>query len=65
MMLQDEDTASGGLARTRRQWAALHGEAVDPELAREAAWRELGGGNLSDPAALRELLGWPAPDEAR
>ncbi|MFI5843672.1 hypothetical protein ACIA8K_28620 [Catenuloplanes sp. NPDC051500] len=60
MSLTGEDPRYGGHARVRRQWSALHGERIDPRIAREAARAELGLDHLAGPDELRELLGWPA-----
>ncbi|GAA1756267.1 hypothetical protein [Luedemannella helvata] len=60
MLLERDAGAHGGHARIRRQWAELHGERVDPALAREAAVAELGADRLVPPAELRHLFGWHA-----
>jgi len=60
MQLQGESPAFGGQARIRRQWAGLHGESIDPRLARQAAVDELGADRLMTPAELRTLFRWPA-----
>jgi hypothetical protein len=60
MVLQDEDQTFGGHARIRRQWAELHGEAVDVNLAREAAADELGAASVLGPVELASVLGWAA-----
>ena len=61
MVLQDEDQTFGGHARVRRQWAELHGEAVDVGLARVAAADELGAASVLGPIELASVLGWVAP----
>lgn len=61
MHLQRETSAYGGQARIRRQWAELHGELIDPEIARRAAIEELGADRLLGPAELRRVFRWPAP----
>jgi hypothetical protein len=64
MVLENEDASLGGLDRVRRQWAQLHGEQVDPELARQVAAEELGQDCLLPPPVLRELLGWSSAPSA-
>lgn len=59
MLLEAEDPTTGGQARIRREWAALHGEHVDADVARETAVAELGADRLLPPAELRRMLGWP------
>ncbi|MBM0238395.1 hypothetical protein JNW88_16810 [Micromonospora sp. ATA32] len=61
MQLEGEKPFFGGQARIRRQWAELHGEQVDPVLAREIAAEELGVDQLVPPAELRRLFRWPNP----
>ncbi|MBB2941236.1 hypothetical protein FB565_000940 [Actinoplanes lutulentus] len=58
MQLRDEKDLFGGRQRIRRQWAALHGTRVDPEVARAVAVDELGADRLLTPAELRALFGW-------
>jgi len=58
MTLSNEDPAHGGQARIRRQWAELHGEAVDPGVAYAAAVEELGADRLAPAAELRHVLRW-------
>jgi hypothetical protein len=64
MRLEGEKSAFGGQDRIMRQWAGLHGEQVDPGLARRVAADELGADRLLTPAQLRTLFGWPAPGPA-
>ncbi|HWH01420.1 MAG TPA: hypothetical protein VNV66_19395 [Pilimelia sp.] len=64
MRLAGEDPSTGGTARIRRQWPQLHGVDPDAAAAREAAWAELGGDALAEPAELRALFGWPDPPAA-
>jgi hypothetical protein len=64
MHLQRETEVYGGQARIGRQWAELHGERVEPEIARRAAIEELGADRLLGPAELRRLFRWPAPAPA-
>jgi hypothetical protein len=59
MQLEREDPTFGGQQRIRRQWAELHGERVDPALAREIAVAELGADRLVPPAEMRRLFRWP------
>lgn len=61
MQLEGEDPTTGGAALIRRQWAQLHGERVDPAVARAVAVEELGADRLASPAELRWLLRWPNP----
>ena len=61
MRLEGERSAFGGQARIEREWAAMHGTAVDPEVARATAVAELGADRLLPPAELRRLFRWPAP----
>ncbi|WP_433383520.1 hypothetical protein ACQPZX_21580 [Actinoplanes sp. CA-142083] len=61
MQLQGETSAFGGQARILREWASLHGPAVDVDVARHIAVDELGADRLLSPAELRRLLGWPLP----
>jgi len=61
MRLEGERSAFGGQARIEREWADLHGAAVDPAVARRAAVAELGADRLLPPAELRRVLGWPMP----
>ena len=58
MVLANEDPTHGGQARVRRQWAELHGEAVDAGVAYAAAVEELGADRLAPAAELRHLLRW-------
>ena len=58
MTLAHEDPTHGGQARIRRQWAELHGEAVDGGVAYAAAVEELGADRLAPAAELRRLLRW-------
>lgn len=44
--------------RVRELWPELHGERLDPVVARDLADRELGLQHLLEPAALRAVLGW-------
>jgi hypothetical protein len=64
MHLRGETPAYGGPERVRRQWAELHGERIDPAVARRAAIDELGADRLLRPAEMRLLFGWPAPAPA-
>ena len=59
MQLQGEKSAFGGQDRIRRQWAGLHGERIDPRVARQAAVDELGADRLLTPAEMRTLFHWP------
>jgi hypothetical protein len=59
MLLERENPAYGGQARVRREWPELHGEQIDPVVARQAAIAELGADRLLDPAEMRWLLRWP------
>ncbi|WP_203788739.1 hypothetical protein [Paractinoplanes rishiriensis] len=61
MRLAGERSAFGGQRRIEREWAALHGTRVDPEVARAVAVDELGADRLLPPAELRRLLRWPMP----
>ena len=61
MQLQGERSAFGGQARILREWAAMHGPEVDPEVARRVAVEELGADRLASPAELRRLFDWPLP----
>jgi hypothetical protein len=61
MQLEGEGTASGAQEWIRRNWAAMHGEQVDPRVARALAVEELGADRLASPAELRAVLGWPDP----
>ena len=65
MLLERENMAFGGQARIRRDWPQLHGEHIDPALAREAAVAELGADRLLPPAELRWVMRWPAPADDR
>ncbi|WP_232534315.1 hypothetical protein [Plantactinospora sp. KBS50] len=64
MRLEREDPRFGGQRRVRRQWADLHGERVDPVVARQVAAAELGADRLAPPAELRRLFHWPDPPPA-
>jgi hypothetical protein len=64
MRLEGERSAFGGQARIERQWSALHGEQIDPAVARAAAVAELGADRLLTPAELRHLFQWPAAASA-
>jgi hypothetical protein len=44
--------------RVRTVWPELHGQRIDPNLARELADLELGVQHLLEPQQLREALGW-------
>jgi hypothetical protein len=61
MRLEREIPIFGGQPRILREWAELHGERVDPVLAREAAGTELGADRLVSPAEMRRLFRWPNP----
>jgi hypothetical protein len=63
MMLDGEIPIFGGQQRIRRQWADLHGERVDVDLARRIATAELGADRLLSPAEMRRLFRWPSPPE--
>lgn len=65
MVLTDEDSTFGGVARIRRQWPELHGAQVDMSTANEIARAELGIDDRCTPAELRELLGWARYQEER
>jgi hypothetical protein len=58
MVLANEDPRTGGQDRVRRQWAHLHGPAIDPAVARSSASAELGTDRLVSPAEMRNLFGW-------
>jgi hypothetical protein len=60
MQLEGETSAFGGPTRIQRQWSALHGEQVDPSVARQAAIDELGADRLLTPDELRHLFRWPS-----
>jgi hypothetical protein len=64
MLLERESPTFGGPDRIRREWPELHGERVDPVVAREIAVAELGADRLASPAELRHLLRWPNPFQA-
>ncbi|MFC7528625.1 hypothetical protein [Actinoplanes sp. GCM10030250] len=61
MQLRDERDLFGGRSRIRRQWAEMHGAAVDVSVAREIAVEELGADRLLPPGELRRLLNWEVP----
>lgn len=63
MTLAGEDDTMGGAERVRRQWAHLHGERVDPDVAQEAAHAELGLDHLACPEEMRELFGWTGTED--
>ena len=65
MQLERESPTFGGQHRIRRQWPELHGEWVDPAVAREVAAAELGADRLVPPAEMRRLFRWPNPFQAR
>jgi hypothetical protein len=65
MILEAEDPAYGGVARIKRLWPELHGADIDLKIADPIADVELGTRYLASPAELRELFGWPTPDEER
>jgi hypothetical protein len=60
MQLEGEKSAFGGQARIVREWADLHGPAVDVAVARQIATAELGADRLLPPAELRRLFRWPS-----
>jgi hypothetical protein len=61
MRLEREDPTFGGAARISRQWAPLHGEQIDPAVARAVATDELGADRLIGPGEMRRLFRWPNP----
>lgn len=63
MVLQGDHAVLGGMERQKRLFPELHTDAVPQELARDAAWRELGIGRTRAPSELTELLGWKNADD--
>ncbi|HEY3501780.1 MAG TPA: hypothetical protein VGN37_03200 [Actinocatenispora sp.] len=62
MQLERESGAFGGQPRIRREWPELHGEQVDPAVARAVVTAELGADRLLPPGELRRMFRWPYAD---